>query len=338
MGFSGRHAPAATLPKKDIVVPECDAVASFCGKLCREMGNAELDIEELQTFVEVADAGGVSPAALRLGISKSIVSRRLHRLEAELGVQLLTRTTRGAALTEAGATFRDYAARVCAEIDVAKETILPAGDLRGRLRVAAPLSFGPTHFAPVLAELARRHPRLQIQTCYSDRFVDLIAEGYDCAIRVGYLQDSNLVARRVGPIYGKLVASPDYIKAHGSPETPEELLAHRALMQGTETWQLMDGDKIITVRPQGRFKADNGTALVAAATAGLGIAYLPDCLTYEYLASGALVPIMTRHPPPPAGAYVIRPPGQHPARKIRALTELLIKYFEEAPYLAGVDR
>ncbi|WP_068677885.1 MULTISPECIES: LysR family transcriptional regulator [unclassified Variovorax] len=294
-----------------------------------------MDIEELQTFVEVADAGGVSSAALRLGVSKSIVSRRLFRLEAELGVQLLARSTRGAALTEAGATFRDYAARVCAEIDVARETILPAGELRGRLRVSAPLSFGPTHFASAFAEMARRHPQLHIQTCYSDRFVDLIAEGYDCAIRVGYLQDSNLIARRIGPIYGKLVASPEYVKLHGSPETPEELVAHEALMQGTEAWQLMDGDKVITVRPQGRFKADNGTALVSAAIAGLGIAYLPDWLTHEYVASGQLVPIMTRHPPPPAGAYVIRPPGQHPARKIRVLTELLIEHCNRSPHPAG---
>ena len=103
-----------------------------------------MDIEELQTFVEVADAGGISPAALRLGVSKSIVSRRLIRLEAELGVQLLARTTRGAALTEAGATFRDYAARVCAEIDAARDAIFPAGDLRGRFRVAVPLTFGPS--------------------------------------------------------------------------------------------------------------------------------------------------------------------------------------------------
>jgi DNA-binding transcriptional LysR family regulator len=184
--------------------------------------------------------------------------------------------------------------------------------------------------------MARRYPKLTIHTCYTDRFVDLIAEGYDCAIRVGYLQDSSLIARRIGPIYGKLVASPDYIKAHGSPETPEEITDHPALMQGTEAWQFMDGDEIISVRPQGRFKADNGTALVAAAAAGLGIAYLPDCLTYEYLASGALVPIMTQHPPPPAGAYVIRPPGQHPARKIRVLTELLIEYFGTSPYLAAM--
>lgn len=298
------------------------------------MGSRELDIEELQTFVEVADAGGISPAALRLGVSKSIVSRRLARLEATLGVQLLSRTTRGAALTEAGVTFRDYAARACTEIKLARETILPAGELRGRLRIAAPLTFGPTHFAPVLAELARRHPRMQVHTCYTDHVVDLITEGYDCAIRVGYLQDSNLIARRIGPIYGAAVASPDYIRAHGAPETPDDLLAHEALMQGTESWQFLDGDKIVTVRPQGRFKADNGVALVAAAVAGLGIAWLPNLLIHEHVNSGALVPVMLRYPAPPAGAYVVRPPGQHPARKIRVLTDLLIEYFETIPLVA----
>lgn len=293
-----------------------------------------MDIEELETFVEVAAAGGVSPAAIRLGVSKSIVSRRLARLEAALGVQLLARSTRGAALTEAGTTFRDYAARICAEMDMAKETIMPAGDLRGRLRIAMPLSFGPTHFTPVLAEMARHHPHLHIQACYTDRFNDLIAEGFDCAIRVGNLADSSLLARRVGPIYTSLVASPDYIKAHGAPETPVELLAHQALMQGTEAWSFMDGDKMLTVRPQGRFKADNALALADAAVAALGIAWLPDCVTHEYVSCGELVPIMTRYPPPPAGAYVVRPASQHPSRNIRVLTEYLIKYFEQSPYFA----
>src|ERR1700735_5848145 len=126
-----------------------------------------MDLEDLRTFVDVADAGGVSPAARRLGVSKSVVSRRLVRLEAELGIQLLARTTRGAALTEAGVTFRDHAARVCGEIDLARETILPAGELRGSLGGAAPLSFGPSHLAPVLAQLAQRHPRLQVHTSYT---------------------------------------------------------------------------------------------------------------------------------------------------------------------------
>lgn len=295
-----------------------------------------MEIEDLQTFVEVADAGGVSAAARRLGLSKSIVSRRLVRLEAELGTQLLVRTTRGAALTEAGAAFREHAARIATEIEAALETIQPAGDLTGRLRVAIPLTFGPTHLAPVLAEIARRHPKLHIHASYSDRLVDLIAEGFDCAIRVGYLlQDSNLVARRVGVIRGKLLASPDYIEAYGAPAAPEEIINHQALMQGTESWQFMDGDKIISVNPQGRYKADNGIALAAAAAAGLGIAYLPDCVTDTYVASGLLVPIMTDYPPPSAGTYVVRPPGQHPSRKVRILTELLIECMREDPRLVA---
>ena len=286
-----------------------------------------MDLDDLRTFVDVAEAGGVSAAARRLGVSKSIVSRRLFRLEAELGVQLLARTTRGAALTEAGVTFREHAARVRAEIDAALETILPAGDLRGRLRIAAPLSLGPTHLAPVFAEMARRHPLLHVQASYSDRFVDIIGEGFDCAIRVGYLNDSNLIARRVGPLTGTLVASPDYIREHGAPETPDELLTHQALMQGTETWQFMDGDETISIHPQGRFKADNGTALAAAAVAGLGIAWLPDHLIKGHLDSGALVQVMPLYPIPTAGIFVVRPPGQHPARKVRVLTELLIEHF-----------
>lgn len=286
-----------------------------------------MDLEDLQTFVAVADAGGVSPGARRLGVSKSIVSRRLFRLEEQLGVQLLARTTRGAALTEAGVTFRDHAARVCAEIDVARESLLPTGNLHGQLRIAAPLSFGTTHLAPVVAELAKRHPLLNVISCYSDRFVDIVGEGFDCAVRVGYLSDSNLIARRIGPVRGRLVASPQYVKEHGEPETPDDISRHQALLQGTEAWHFIDGEKKITMHPQGRFKADNGTALVAAAIAGLGIAALPDFLTESALASGALVPVMSRYPLPEAGIHLIRPPGRHPARKVRVLMELLIEYF-----------
>lgn len=302
------------------------------------MGNTDLDIEELRTFVEVADAGGVSQAARRLGVAKSIVSRRLQRLEESLGVQLLARTTRGAALTEAGQTFRDYAVRIAAEVDVARETILPEGELRGRLRVSAPLTFGPTHISPVLAEMARLHPQLSITTCYTDRFVDLVAEGYDCAIRIGYLVDSNLVARKIGPLTGKMVASPDYVRRHGAPRTPDEVADHEALMQGTEVWRFLDGEKLITVRPQGRFKADNATALACAAMAGLGLACIPDDFVDEHIASGALVSVMCHYPPPPAGAYVLRPPGSHPVRKIRVLTELLIRYWNDREALAALMR
>ena len=288
-----------------------------------------MDIEELRTFVEVADAGGITAAAQRLGVAKSVVSRRLARLEETLGIQLLARTTRGASLTEAGATFRDYAARVTAEIDNARDILLPTGELRGRLRIAAPLSFGSTHLAPIFAELARQHPHLHVHACYSDRHVDLVAEGYDCAIRLGYLPDSNLIARRVGPIYGKLVASPAYVRSHGAPQAPDALSQHECLMQGTESWQFMDGDSVVTVRPQGRFKGDNGTALVAAALAGLGIAMLPEGLVTAQLEAGTLVAVMEPYPVRPAGMFVVRPPTPHPARKVKALTELLIECFAE---------
>ncbi|UPG92790.1 LysR family transcriptional regulator [Luteibacter aegosomatissinici] len=290
-----------------------------------------MDIEDLRTFVEVADAGGVSAAAARLGVSKSIVSRRLARLEEELGIQLLARTTRGASLTEAGALYRDFAARACTEMEVARETILPSGELRGRLRIAAPLSFGPTHVAPVLADMARRHPALHIHASYSDRFVDIVSEGYDCAVRFGYLADSNLVARCVGPIYGSLVASPDYIKAFGAPHRPSEVTSHEALMQGTEVWHFMDGESVVVVHPRGRFKADNAVALVAAAVAGLGIAWLPDGITREHIERGSLKRLMVDHPVPPGGIYVVRPRSAHPPRKVQVLTELLSACFEARP-------
>lgn len=286
-----------------------------------------MDIEDLETFVEVAISGGVSPAARRLGVAKSIVSRRLAKLEADLGIQLLARTTRGASLTEAGATFRDYAARICTEMDAARETILPSGQLRGRLRIATPLSLGPTLFVPVIAELAKKNPLLQVQTSYSERHVDIVGEGFDCAIRIGNLQDSSLSARRIGSLRGKLVASPDYIKQFGSPATPDELLSHEALMQGNESWQFLDGEQVIPTHPQGRFKAANGAALAVAAVAGLGIAYLPDVLADQHISSGALVEVMTRYSPMTVGMYVVRPSGAQPPRKVRVLTEMLIERF-----------
>jgi DNA-binding transcriptional LysR family regulator len=286
-----------------------------------------MEIEDLETFVEVADSGGISAAAKRLNVAKSIVSRRLSRLEAELGVQLLARSTRGAALTEAGVTFRDHAARVCAEIEAAREEVLPSGELRGRLRIAAPFSFGPSHFAPALAELARRHPSLHIHTHYSDRYVDLVGEGFDCGIRVGYLADSNLLARQIGSFAVHLFASPRYISEHGAPETPDDVLAHEAIMQGRESWKFSDGNKTFPIHPHGRFKADSAIALAEATAAGVGIAALPDVIAERDLVSGELVRVMTGYSLPSVGIFVVRPPAQHLTRKVRILTELLIEKF-----------
>ena len=286
------------------------------------------NLEDLETFVAVADTGGVSPAARRLGLPKSIVSRRLGRLEAELGAQLLTRNTRGAALTEAGATFREHAARAVAEIDAARESVSPDGELRGLVRIAAPMSLGVTHLGPMLAQFAARHPLLQVHAAYGDRFVDLISEGFDLAVRIGYLQDSVLVARRIGAVRATLVASPGYVKKHGAPKSLEDLQRHPALMQGTESWRFQVGDKVVVVHPQGRFKADNGFALVSAVLEGLGVIVLPEFLADEHLASGKLVALLPEYPIPEAGLYIVRPPGDHPPRKVRVLTDFLLERFK----------
>jgi DNA-binding transcriptional LysR family regulator len=285
------------------------------------------DLELLCTFVEVADAGGVSAAARRLGLPKSIVSRRLQRLEQDLGAQLLARTTRGASLTEAGANLREHAVRAIAELEAAREAVSPEGDVPGRLRIAAPLSFGATHLAPALAELASRHPRLHIHTSYSDQYVDLVGEGFDVGIRVGFLADSNLIGRKIAPLCGMCVASPAYLSAHGTPSTPQDLVQHECLLQGNETWRFIVNGKAVSIRPQGRFKADNGSALLAAALANLGIAALPDFLADGSIAAGTLIPILTDFPSPEAGIYVVRPPGSAAPRKVRALIDILIEWF-----------
>jgi len=282
-----------------------------------------MELEDLRTFAEVADAGGVSSAARRLGVAKSIVSRRLLRLEDELGSQLLSRNTRGAVLTEAGVSFREHAVRICGEMDAAREELSPDGDLRGLLRVAGPASFGQ-HFAPALAALAGQHPALQVHTRYSDRYVDLVSEGFDCGIRVGYLPDSNLVARRIGSFSVSLYASPHYIAAHGAPETPEDILGHQAVMIGTESWRFSDGKKTIPVNPHGRFKSDSAIAIAEAIAAGVGIGALPDVIAANYSEAGRIVPIMIRYRLPEVGIFIVRPPGQHLARKVRALIELLV--------------
>jgi DNA-binding transcriptional LysR family regulator len=286
-----------------------------------------MEIEDIQAFVAVADAGGLTAAAARLGVSKSIVSRRLARLEKSLGTSLLTRSTRGATPTEAGATFREHATRIAAEADAARDALSPDGTVRGRLRVAVPLSFGATHFAPVLAQLASRHPQLEVQASFSDRMVDLVAEGFDAAIRLGMLVDSALVARRIAPFDGGLVASPAYLKERGTPRTPEELLTHATINRINDDWPLVHEGEVIRLRPHARFTADNGAALVPAALAGLGIALLPNFLVAEHLASGALVRVMPDHPTPEAGVYVVRPPGGSASCKVRVLIEIMVERF-----------
>jgi len=288
-----------------------------------------MEIEDLRTFVEVADAGGINSAARRLGLAKSIVSRRLLRLEEELGAELLARTTRGAILTEAGLSFRDQAADICAKIDAAREEMSPNGDIRGLLRIAGPASVG-TLFASALAEFARRHPALQVHTRFSDQYVDLAAEGFDCAIRVGYLQDSNLIARKIGSLPMQLYASPDYIRENGAPDTPGDILKHAAITSSAASWVFSDGEQTFTVHPQGRFKADNAYVLTEAAAAGLGLVAMGEMIAAPYVAAGRLMPTMPGFSLSPVGIFVVRPPSQHTPRKVRLLVDLLVEAFSKS--------
>ena len=158
------------------------------------------DLEDIRTFSEVVDSGSLTRAGARLGMSKSMISRRLARLEAELGTPLLARSTRGLSLTEAGSDFRPYAERMVAELQSARDAVSRQGEASGRLRLTAPISFGSTHLAPVLAELAVRHPRLEISASFSDRMVDVVGEGFDAAVRLGNLSrfDADRPADRAG--------------------------------------------------------------------------------------------------------------------------------------------
>ncbi|MCX7588505.1 LysR family transcriptional regulator [Phenylobacterium sp. 58.2.17] len=293
-----------------------------------------LDLEDIQAFAEVAEAQSFGRAGQRLGLSKSMISRRVARLEAELGAQLLSRTTRGVSVTEAGLEFKERADRVLAELEAARDDLAQRGeDIVGSLRISAPLSFGMTHLSAVLAELAVRHPKLQVEVSYSDRFVDLIGERYDVAVRIGVLEDSSLVARKIAPIRAAAIASPAFLEAHGVPTRPEELERLPAVMAGSEVWRFQDGKRTITVRPEGRFKADNGPAILAAAAAGLGVAMLPTFLVGPSIDKGEVLPLLLDFPAPPLGLYVVRPPpAAHMPAKVRALTDLLIERFGGEPF------
>jgi DNA-binding transcriptional LysR family regulator len=263
-----------------------------------------------------------------------MISRRVVRLERALGAQLLNRTTRGVVVTEAGLTFTAHAERALAELTLARESLRPdSAEADGLLRIAAPLSFGAAHIAPVLAELALRHPRLRLYTSYSDRRVDLIAERYDVAIRLGSLPDSSLVARRITPMYGSLVAAPAYLAKHGTPATLAELSTHEALIEGPTTWRFLDGKREVSVPVHGRFESDSGEATLAAALAGLGISLLPTFLTGQHIASERLVILLPQYRVPEFGLYVVRPPpATHTPRKIRVLTDILVEKFGGEPY------
>ena len=286
------------------------------------------DLEDIRTFAEIVDTGSLTRAGARLGVSKSVVSRRLARLEDELGMPLVARTTRGLSLTEAGSDFRPHAERILAEMQSARDAIGRQGEATGRLRLSAPLSFGTTHLAPVIAALALRHPRLAIDTGYTDRHVDLVGEGYDAAVRLGTLADSSLIARRIATVRSRLVASPGYLAGAGTPRTPADLAAHAMVPHHDQIWTFARDGKRETFRPRGRFTTDSGQAELAAVVAGLGIAVMPDFLAGPAIGRGELAVLLDGWEIPPAGLYVVRPPPAEPVpMKVRALVEIMVETF-----------
>ncbi len=293
------------------------------------------DLEDMRSFVEVLEQGGFGRAAARLGISKSILSRRISAMEADLGVRLLSRTTHGVSATDAGQEFKARSERILAEFADAREAVAcEGGAMVGRLRVSAPLSFGVRHVAPVLAGIAERHSRLEIDVSFSDRIVDVVGERFDVAVRIGTLRNSSLVARKVASVHGQLAASPGYLDKRGRPATPDDLMAHDFLIYSgsvSPEWTLGSGKRQISFKPSGRLRSDNGEALVEWAVAGLGIVNGPSFLVAREIGNGRLERVLPDYPAPEYGVYVVRPPGSEVSAKVRTLIDGLVDHFARAP-------
>ncbi|NUB45908.1 LysR family transcriptional regulator [Fertoebacter nigrum] len=290
-------------------------------------------LEDMRCFVEVAACGGLNRAAARLGLSKSIVSRRIAALEADLGVRLLARSTRGVVPTEAGQEFRHRCESILADVAEARETVMgKGGDLTGRLRVTAPQVMGLRIVAPVLGELTRQHPRLQIDLVLTDRVVDLIDEGFDLAIRMGEQRGASLIGRKIAPLHAVLVASRDYLERAGTPKTPADLTTHDCIgYSGGGDWQFRHGRRWVAVRPRGQLRTDSGDAIVQWAASGLGIGHVPAFLVQDRLNDGSLVELLADYPSPDYGIYTLRPPGPRtPAKVLLAIDALTARIRRDA--------
>jgi DNA-binding transcriptional LysR family regulator len=292
----------------------------------------------LQVFARVAALGNLSAAARALGMSQTMATKHMAALEGRLGIRLLHRTTRRLTLTEAGRTYLDAAERILGEIEEADAAAsVETVEVRGTLRLNAPVSFGVREIAPLLPEISQRHPALTVDLGLNDRQVDLIEEGWDLVVRIGDLKDSTMVARRLAPCETVVCAAPAYLATHGTPRKIADLVRHNCLgytlsqTVGVDRWSFgQDGKSKVAVK--GTLKANNGDALVTAAVAGQGIVYQPTFLVSREIEAGLLVPLKLDHAPIAFdGIFAVYPADRRPPAKVRAVIEMLARRFAPVP-------
>ena len=288
---------------------------------------------ELQAFISVVDQGGFTGAADRLGLSKSAVSKHVSALEARLGARLLNRTTRRVSPTEIGMLYYDRVRKVLADATAADELVTAhQQNPRGQLRVSAPMSFANRHLSPLIAEFLCRYPEMSVDLVLDDRQVDLIKDGFDLAVRIGILQDSALMSRKIAGTLMRLVASPDYLERTGRPERPEDLSSHDLLHYSFATtghfWRIRtNSGEERHVRSGGRLIANNGDILLEAALAGLGIVQSPSFFLGDLLQTGKLVEVLPDLDQPIIEVQIVYPPGRYVQPKTRAFIDYLVEQF-----------
>lgn len=286
------------------------------------------DLEAWAIFASVVEHRSFSGAADAIGVSKGTVSKAVARLEARIGQSLFHRTSRRLALTAAGVPLAEHAARVLAEARAAEEAARDGAESpAGRIRLAAPMSFGIGMVAPLVAEFLALHPAIEIELHLSDARVDIVADGFDVALRISAeLADSSLRARRLCSIASHIVAAPAYLARHGEPRHASELARHRLLGYSNVTgpWRLSgpDGEEVV-IRATGPLAANSGEAIMPAMIAGLGITRLPDFIVGDALASGALVSILRDWAPKPSNLHLLTPPSALRPVRVEALIAFL---------------
>jgi len=293
--------------------------------------------EDMRCFVQVVESQSVTGAARHLSLAPSAVSRRLRDLEGRLGVQLVSRTTRRMSLTEAGEVFYRRSRTILADLDAAEVEVKDERDgLTGQLRVAAPLSFGLAHLGPVVTGFMEAHPGLAMDLDLSDRQVDLVGEGFDLAVRIGRLEDSSLIARRLVDVRMIVCAAPALLARHGRPQTPDDLRALPALCYAGsgrgDIWRYTDPAGVEgSVQVRQRLRVNNGEMAREAAIAGLGVVIEPGFIVHRALANGDLVALLTDHAWPGIAVHVVYPETRHLSARARAFIDFLRARFATRP-------